>query len=288
MLSASFFILGLIFGSFVNALVWRIRQQEISEQKTENKKQKKESSNLSTLHSNLSVISGRSQCVYCGQRLVAKDLVPIFSWLYLRGRCRYCGGFISVQYPTVELVCAFVFVLSYTLWPSDLAGSEWLLLATWLVSSVGLLALAIFDLKWMLLPNRILYPAFFTAAAGKLGYIVFFAPDKAEDIRLWILSVSVAAGIFCVIYYVSKGGWIGFGDVRLGLVTGTLLGTPSKSFLMIFLASVLGTISVLPALLFRRQRLSAKVPFGPFLIAATAATILFGQPLLDWYERLLI
>src|SRR5438105_4077844 len=95
--------LGLAFGSFINALVWRIHEKK-------------------------DWVRQRSQCPHCGHKLAAKDLVPVISWLALRGRCRYCGKPISLQYPLVELAMAAVFISSYYFWPGGVAGvGEWLL-----------------------------------------------------------------------------------------------------------------------------------------------------------------
>lgn len=281
-------ILGLVFGSFVNALVWRVHEQSKAVSGKRKGEQPTDDSKFLTLNaSRYSVISGRSQCVNCGHILAAKDLVPVLSWLALRGHCRYCQKPISKQYPTIELLLAVLFVLSYIFWPLALTGGQWLLFGTWLAASVGLLALAVYDLRWMLLPNRILHPTLFVALTGTVGYILFFSKDIAHSFWLLALSILVASGFFAAIYVFSRGKWIGFGDVRLGLVTGTLLATPAKSFLMIFLASILGTLSVLPALIAGRKKLVAKIPFGPFLIVATFIALLFGQSVIDWYGRLL-
>lgn len=266
---AGLFLLGLCFGSFVNALVWRLRQQELVKNK-------------------FSILGGRSQCPNCGHKLAAGNLIPILSWLFLRGRCRYCNKPISIQYPLVELLAAIVFVLSYVFWPAPFSNGQWLLFVTWLACSVGLLALAIYDLKWMLLPNRILYPTLFIALIGQLGYILFFADNKAHNSWLLTLSVLVASGFFAAIYLVSKGRWIGFGDVRLGLIIGVLLATPAKSFMVIFLASVLGMLFMLPALASGRKNLTSKLPFGPFLIIATGLSLLFGSSLIDAYKHLFL
>jgi len=101
------------------------------------------------------------------------------------------------------------------------------------------------------------------------------------------LSVFVASGLFWALFMISSGRWIGYGDVRLGLITGTTLASPTKSFLMIFLASVLGTLFVIPLLIAKRQSFSSKLPYGPFLILSTALTLLFGGPIINWYTRLL-
>lgn len=254
---------GLAFGSFVNALVWRVRTGKS--------------------------LNGRSQCPDCGHTLSAWDLVPVFSWIRLKGRCRYCKKPISWQYPLVEVAAAVVFVASYYLWPSELAGKgDWLLFLTWLASSVGLLALAVYDFKWMLLPSSILYPTAAIALTGRLAYLAFYEPDKLQTAVALVLSIAVASGIFFILHIISAGRWIGFGDVRLGLITGTLLADPAKSLLMIFLASVLGTLYVLPGLLSRKKKVTSTLPYGPFLILGAVISLLFGQPLMDWYRDLLV
>jgi prepilin signal peptidase PulO-like enzyme (type II secretory pathway) len=267
--------LGLAFGSFVNALVWRIHEQS--------KKSKARAKGK-----NLSIINGRSICPNCSHTLAWYDLIPIASWLWLRGRCRYCKKQISWQYPVVELLGAVIFVLSYILWPGGVSGAgDWILLVTWLATSVGLLALGLYDAKWMLLPNRIVYPTFYIAASGRILYIFGYEPHKFHALIMWVASVAVASGIFWILYVVSAGKWIGFGDIRLGLITGTILANPAHSFLMILLASLLGTLFALPGLIMRKKTLLTKLPYGPFLIAASFLTLLFGQKLLDWYENLL-
>jgi prepilin signal peptidase PulO-like enzyme (type II secretory pathway) len=268
--------LGLAFGSFVNALVWRVHEQG---KKPKNKTKK---------DANLSIINGRSICPNCKHILAWYDLFPVFSWLWLRGRCRYCKKSISWQYPLVELIAAAVFIFSYAFWPLNLDSTgAWVLLITWLITSVGLMALAVYDVKWTLLPNRIIYPTFFIAAAGRLIYLIGYEPHKLHGLLYWALSVAVASGIFWLLYIVSSGNWIGFGDVRLGLITGTVLASPSKSFLMIFMASVLGTLFALPGLIRGKKTFVSKLPYGPFLIIATWLVLLFGDKILNWYERII-
>ncbi len=270
MILAFLVIIGLCAGSFVSALVWRLHQRE------KGIKDKK-----------LSILKGRSMCSACGHELGVKDLVPVVSYLALRGRCRYCGKAIEDK-PVVELVAAAVFGFSYLFWPSAMADGQWLLLATWLLASVGLLALAVYDLRWMLLPNRVLYPTFVAALVGRLAYVIFYADHKAHSLVFLLLSWAVASGVFLLLFVVSQGRWIGFGDVRLGMITGTLLATPAKSFLMIFLASILGTLAVIPGLVSGKKNTNSKLPYGPFLIAATLAVVLFGDSILDWYQRVFL
>jgi leader peptidase (prepilin peptidase)/N-methyltransferase len=254
-------ILGLCFGSFVNAFTWRV-------------------------HKKKDWVRARSQCTHCGHLLNGLDLIPVLSWVLLRGKCRYCHKPISVQYPLVELVGAIGFTISYLYWPGDLSNtSQLVLFIAWLAASIGLLALLVYDFRWMLLPNKLIYPTLAVAAAGNLAYLAL-VHNKYHFLLSWILSVAVASGIFWLLFTVSKGEWIGYGDVRLGLVTGTLLHSPSHSFLMIFTASILGSLFVAPSLLSKSRVLTARLPFGPFLIISTAICILFGGNILDWYTRL--
>jgi prepilin signal peptidase PulO-like enzyme (type II secretory pathway) len=264
---------GLAFGSFVNALVWRVHEQGIK---------------AKSKQVNLSIVNGRSICPNCKHILAWNDLIPVFSWLSLGGKCRYCKKPISKQYPLVELAQALIFVLSYIWWPGGVHGAgSWILFVTWLFTSVGLMALLVYDARWMLLPNRILYPTFYIALAGRIIYIVGYEPNKAHASIMAVLSVAVASGVFWVLFVVSQGKWIGFGDVRLGLVTGTILAAPGKSFLMIMLGSLLGTLFILPALVLGKKNLASKLPYGPFLIAATFICVLFGGSILDWYGHFL-
>lgn len=258
--------LGLCFGSFVNALVWR-------------------------LYNKKDWVKARSQCPKCGHKLDTLDLIPVLSWLALRGRCRYCKKPISPQYPIVELVMGAVFILSYVFWPYSLSGGQLVLLVAWLACSVGLMALLVYDIKWMLLPSTILYPVLIIAVAGKLVYLLGFENHKLHAAAMWALSILVASGIFWLLY---QGGerfnkeLIGYGDVRLGWITGTLLQGPLKSLLMIFIASLIGNLVILPLIAAGKRRLSAKIPYGPFLITATFICILFGDSIINWYDRVFL
>ncbi len=255
---------GLAFGSFLNAMVWRI-------------------------HKKKDWVKGRSECDYCKHKLSALDLMPLFSWLFLRGKCRYCKKPLSVLHPVVELATAAVFVTSYCFWPGGVHSTgDWVLFITWLATAVGLMALLVYDARWMLLPNKIIYPVFFIAALGRVIYIIGYAPDKPHALLEWGLGLLVASGIFWALFVVSSGKWIGFGDVRLGFITGTVLASPGKSFLMIFLGSILGTLYILPSIIKGKAKVDTKLPFGPFLIAATYFSLLFGQNVIDWYNRIFL
>lgn len=267
-------VLGLASGSFVNALVWRLHQQ-LEGKGTKFKRQE------------LSIVSGRSVCPNCRHILAWHDLVPLVSWLILRGKCRYCQKPIAVQYPLVEMLAALVFVGSYLYWPQAVnQNGQWLLLTAWLIAFVGLLGLAVYDLRWMLLPSRIIYPALAIAAAARTAYIIAYEPRKWHAMALWAGSLIVASGVFWLLYVTSKGRWIGFGDVRLGLVTGTLLADPYNALLMLFLASLLGSLAAIPGLAKHQKTIASRLPYGPFLITATAVCVVFGSSIINWYKGL--
>ncbi len=255
--------LGACVGSFISALTWRLK-----------------------FHKDW--VRGRSQCPQCGHRLQASELVPVLSWLWLHGRCRHCRRPISKLYLGMELASIAVFTGSYYWWPGGLHSSgDRFLLVGWLAVAVGLLALAVYDLRWRLLPNKLLYPTAVLAIAVRLIYVLWFTTAPAHAFGAWALSVLVASGIFWVIYHLSGGRLIGYGDVRLGIITGTVLATPALSLFMIFSASVLGTLAALPQLVTGRQSLRSKIAYGPFLIVATALSLLFGNSLIHWYRHFL-
>lgn len=264
-------LLGLCFGSFVNALAWRLHQQGLPKKKRP------------LPDKELSVARGRSMCPHCHHTLAWYDLLPVFSWLSLKGKCRYCKTPISWQYPVVELVTASLFVISYTFWHTDLSTlSAVVSFCLWLAALVAFMALVIYDIRWMLLPNKIVFPLVVIGALSVLIRTVV-SDDPFGTALMAVGSMAVAGGIFYALFQISNGAWIGGGDVKLGFAIGLLLGTPFLAFLMLFLASLLGLVVATPSVLVKRSKLSAKIPFGPFLIASTIIVMLLGQQIIDWY-----
>lgn len=275
MIIAILTVLGLCLGSFVNALVWRLREQATH---PGNKKADEQ------YRARLSISSGRSMCPVCHHDLAAKDLVPVLSWLSLGGKCRYCQTFISPQYPAVELITAGLFVASYLWWPTAVSGAQMLLLGLWLVLVTGFMALLVYDLRWMLLPNRLMYPL--GAWAAVYAGVAIAAADRPLMTLLNVaLAVAVGGGIFYILFQISNGKWIGGGDVKLGWIIGLVLGTPARAFLFIFAASLLGSLTSLPLLAGKRLKRTSLIPFGPFLIIAAIMVQLFGADVLHWYQH---
>ena len=262
-------VLGLCLGSFANALVWRLKQQETKVSKK------------------YSVLKGRSMCPNCQHELTAKDLLPVLSWFSLKGRCRYCRQPISWQYPLVELATAGLFVISYEYWPKALSGGQIFTFSLWLILLIGLMALFIYDLRWFTLPNRLIYPLSVIASVIAI-YGVVTAPSVVSATLNLIGGVLVGGGIFYGLFQLSNGKWIGGGDVKLGSLLGIIVASPGRSLLFIFMACVLGTLATLPLILRGQLKRNSLIPFGPFLIVGAIVSVLFGVNIIDWYKHLFI
>ena len=278
MIIAVLLVFGLCLGSFVNALIWRLHERA-----TETAKKQPDKQYLKQL----SIAHGRSMCPACKHELAARDLLPVFSWLSLGGKCRYCRRRISAQYPLVELATVLLFVGSYIWWPTPLHGAQVVIFGFWLALSAGLIALLVYDLRWLLLPDRLIYPL---AVIGTLQAIIaiWVAATPAMALLNTVLAVLVGGGIFYLLFQVSGGKWIGGGDVKLGWLLGLVVGTPARSLLFIFIASLGGSLISIPFLVNGRLKRTSSIPFGPFLIVGAIIVQLFGADILHWYEQTFI
>ena len=254
-------LLGLCFGSFINALVWR-------------------------LHEKRDWVSERSECPHCHHVLAAEDLIPVLSWVYLRGKCRYCKKPIPDS-PLVELSLPILLVISYVFWPAHLSGVGLFSFVLWTIFLVGFVALAVYDLKWMLLPDVIVFPLVILAVIQVLGTAVFFGGGW-ESLAASLGGVAIISGLFYLIYRVSHGSWIGFGDVKLGVVLGLLAGGPLPAVLVLLVASLMGTAFSLPLVLAGKAGRKSQLPFGPMLIAGLIVVVLAGKAIIGWYSGLLL
>lgn len=263
-------LLGLCFGSFVNALVWRMHEQA--------KPRKRRAAS----DAELSISRGRSMCPHCKHTLGVLDLLPVVSWLMLGGKCRYCRKSIGWQYPLVELLTAMLFAVSYVLWPWGWSFAGYVMLTAWLAGIVIFMALIIYDIRWMLLPNKLVFPLTGIAAVSCLAF-VFASNDKLHAAGAAGLSVAIAGGVFYLLFLVSDGRWIGGGDVKLGWALGLFVVKPALALLVLFGACLIGTLYALPLMAIGKIKRTSRVPFGPFLILATIIVMLCGQRILDWY-----
>jgi leader peptidase (prepilin peptidase)/N-methyltransferase len=284
---------GMIFGSFANALVWRLHEQDELQEKIQELQASKSSQardkKIDKLKQQLDAASmshGRSMCSECHHPLAPKDLVPLLSWLSLGGKCRYCKQPIADP-PLLEVGVPVAFVLSYLFWPLALTGYGLVALGFWLVFLIAFATLTLYDIRWFLLPDRIVWPL--VAIAGLQVLIHIFVFDGGLDVLVsafW--GVVIASGLFYVLYQVSKGEWIGGGDVKLGIVLGLLTGGPLPALLLIFLASCFGSLASVPMLVRKQLKRTSVIPFGPFLMMAAVVIVLFGQKITDWLTNLIL
>lgn len=223
-------------------------------------------------------------CPECEHTLVWYDLLPVVSWVSLGGKCRYCHQPISRQYPLVELVTALLFSLSYIYWPYAFNAEGTTLFVFWLVLLTGFVALAVYDLRWFLLPDKIILPLVIIVVVQVLVRVVLFSSGFVVPREALIGSLCLA-GLFYILFQVSGGKWIGGGDVKSAVVLGGLTGGALQSALLLFISSLLGTFISLPLIWSQKLERRSQIPYGPFLLAATFIVYLFGNTIITWYKR---
>ncbi|KPJ57160.1 hypothetical protein AMJ49_02490 [Parcubacteria bacterium DG_74_2] len=247
------FLFGLILGSFLNCVIYRLK-------------------------SGKSFLKGRSFCPSCKHTLFFKDLIPVFSFLILRGKCRYCGKKISWQYPLVEIVTALIFLGTFNQFPIS-NFQNFVNLFFMLYVSCSLIVIFFYDLKHYIIPDQVIYPAILISA------IFLFLHPKSQILNS-IYSALGASLFFLSIYLISKGKWMGFGDVKLAFLMGLFLGFP-KILVALFFSFFIGAIIGIGLILAKKKTLKSEVPFGPFLVAGTFIALFFGENIISWYLNLL-
>ena len=280
-------IFGLAMGSFAGATVWRLRARQLAQDKADGEEyDKKEYKTLIPL-TKLTATNDRSRCLHCGHTLAWYDLVPLVSWLSTGGKCRYCHKSIGWFEPVIELGVAAFFVASYLLWPYQLQTLlEIVHFGLWLVAGVILAILFAYDLKWFLLPNKAVFPFI---AVGVVAAIVqlMAATDIVASLVNLGLAIAILSGLYLAIWLISKGQWVGFGDVKLGLGLALLLGDYKLAILALFAANFIGCLIVIPGMIVGKLTRTTRVPFGPLLILGFVVAGLFGQTIVDAYLGLL-
>ena len=258
-------ILGLFIGSFLNCVVYRVY----------NKK---------------TFLKGHSFCPKCNHNLSVLDLIPIFSYLSLKGKCRYCKEPISKQYLFVELITGVVFFLvAYLLNASFLTQGflnlEFLNLIFYFFVASYFIMIFIFDLKWFIIPDGLT----FSGIAVTLFYLIlstFLNVLSVEELFVRVLTAFIVFLFFFALYFFSEGKAMGFGDVKLVVFLGLLLGFPNilpALFIAFFLGAVIGLIMMM----FKKKGMKSEIPFGPFLVFGTFVSLFFGEYFISWYLNLM-
>jgi leader peptidase (prepilin peptidase) / N-methyltransferase len=247
------FVFGLIVGSFLNVVVYRVPR-------------------------GLSIVSPPSACPACHQEIAVRDNIPVLSFLALRGRCRSCGTSISPRYPLVELACAVLFAGA----AARLGYSA--TLVSVLAFLGGLLALALIDLEHLKLPKGVVYATLYTVALA----LVIEAAATGQWHRLLIAAICAAAWfvLFLALNLLSPR-YLGFGDVRLAPVLGLELGWFGIRYVILgfFAANLIGSIIGISLIATKRLRRDQPVPYGVFLAMGAALAIYAGPELLAHFHR---
>ncbi len=244
-------VIGLIIGSFLNVCIYRMPR-------------------------NMSIIRPSSRCPSCHRPIKAWDNIPVLSYILLRGRCRYCKKEISIRYPLVEALNAFLYVT--LLWRY---GPQWSFFLYCALTS-ALIVITFIDLDFQIIPDRITLvgiPAGFLA--GSLFMPDPFSRASVLGVKASIIGFLAGGGFFYLIAVLSKGG-MGGGDIKLMAMVGALMGWKSV-FLTTFLGSLAGSVIGVFLIIFRGKGRKAKIPFGPFLALGTLVTLFFGQEIMKWY-----
>ena len=266
-ISVFVFVLGLSFGSFLNVVIFRLEQNE--------------------------GVGGRSYCPHCKHQLSWLDLVPVFSFLWLRGKCRYCKQKISWQYPLVEVSTGLIFLLisnSQFLISNEISNAKILeTIFLWYIAS-SLIVIFTYDLKHFLIPDVVLLPAIIVTFLYRiLENLVHWKLIENWELIIgnYLLAALIASSFFLLIFLASRGRWMGFGDVKLAILMGLLLGLPNI-FAALFLAFLGGAIIGIGLMLLHEKGLKSEVPFAPFLIVGTALAYFFGNGIIAWYMSLFL
>ncbi len=281
-------VVGSCLGSFAGASVWRLRaRQLVLDKKYGEKVDNDEFTSLKKLIKK-SITKDRSQCLNCNYVLRWYDMIPVISWLSLRGKCRKCNHGIGIMELIIEITIPLFFVLSFIFWPTPLDdGLEITRFVIWLVSGVGLAILFVYDLKWFFLPNLVNFSVILLGVLNS-GLLIIGSADKFSTIMGIFGSVLILSGLYWLIYEISRGKWIGFGDIKLGLGLGLLLADWKIAFIALFSANLIGCILVLPGMLTGKLKRDSHIPFGPLLIAGFIIAGLFGNYIIsEWYLVLL-
>lgn len=226
-----------------------------------------------------SLVSPPSHCPACNRRLKVKDLIPIFSYLWLRGRCRYCGAAIPRRILWVELGTTLLFGLAG--WWFGLSIE----LAIALFYSCIFIVIMVIDWERGLILNKIVLPAIIAALVISAAFSIF----SVETEMVPFIGRAAAGGgiglvLFLLIVIVSRGG-IGWGDVKLAALIGLVFGFP-LFFVALLIGVILGGVVAVILLLSGIKKRKQAIPFGPFLAIASIVTLLWGNDILSWYQGL--
>ncbi|RLC94734.1 MAG: prepilin peptidase [Chloroflexi bacterium] len=215
-----------------------------------------------------SILRPPSHCPTCGRRLSALDLVPVLSYLWLHGRCRYCGASIPLRTPMVEAMSGLIFALLY--WKFGLSAE----LGMSLTYTCFLIVIFFIDLEHYLILNKVVYPGIVVAFVFSLFWPGIGLKDS-------LIGGAVAFAIILIPHLIYPPG-MGLGDVRLALMVGLMNGYP-QALVAVMLAILGGGLLAAAALALGLKKRGEGLPFGTFLAVGAMVSLLWGQGIYDWY-----
>ena len=252
LIEVSIFVFGLCIGSFLNVCIYRLPVSK-------------------------SIVHPRSMCSNCGTLIAAYDNIPVLSYLWLKGRCRHCQIKISLRYPMVELLGGLFALGTYLKFGLTLEALIYYLFCA------ALLIVTFIDIDHRIIPNVITLPGIPICFAASFALPTITYKEALLGILIGGGSLFLVAWIYSLI---TKKEGMGGGDIKLLAMMGAIVGWQGVLF-TIFVASLVGTLAGLAAMLQSRKGMKLAVPFGPFLSIGSITYAFFGTPLIDWYFNLL-
>jgi len=283
-------IFGLVIGSFLNVCIYRISENyRQSEEDEIAGKEKKTKEKLTIMFPN------RSFCPQCKHQLGALDNIPVFSYIFLRGKCRYCKKPISPRYMIVELLTAGAFALILFKGMSQYESLREITLYVMrsCFFACFLIVITFIDLQEQIIPNRVVYPGIVIGLA-LAGYLTILKHDgsfmKLEIVKSLIGGIG-GAGIILIIAIVGTLIFLkdamGMGDVRLMAMVGVYLGLFPHIPLTLIIGAITGSIIGIILMMFRGKKMDSMIPFGPFLSLGAMVSLLYGKEIWLFYQRLM-
>lgn len=249
------FLLGTIIGSFLNVVIYRFNTGK-------------------------SIAKGRSICMTCNRNLRWYELIPVFSFLIQNGKCRRCASAISHQYPLVELATGLIFALTaFHFLPIFIISIPSYIAFVTLYSFIFslLIVIVVYDIRHKIIPDKLVYMfiivSFFSIFVNFSG----FGPFLIKPTLMGIISGPLFALPFALLWFFSRGRWMGLGDAKLILGIGWLLG-PLATLCALTLSFWLGSVISLIIMALSRKKMNMKteIPFAPFLVLSVLITFLFN------------
>lgn len=248
------FVFGIILGSFYNVCIYRIPLKK-------------------------SIVSPPSSCTNCGNRLNIVDLVPVFSWIFLKGKCRFCGNEVSSRYISIELLTGVIFVLVFLVFGYNISTIYYMIFSSILI------VITFIDIDHLIIPDRIVI-------FGILCSFIFSLCGVGIDLTEWFFGLSILFfAMLSFVYFIEiiiKKEFMGGGDIKFFAMVGTFLGVRIGILTIIismYIGAFYGIIIITKSKLVKKDY-ESMIPYGPFISIASFICMIFGNDILNWYMNL--